>query len=279
MRELSELVVLIKGGGEVASGVAHKLHRSHFKVCLTEIALPLAVSRGTAFSEAVFDGTKTVESITAELVLPLLKDIQRAWKRGHIAVTIDPEATVRNILLPDVVIDATMAKHNIGTKTTDAPLVIGLGSGFSAGKDVHIVIETLQGRNLGRVITEGEAAKNTGEPVVIANLGKERVVWAPEAGTFTTRMEIGQTVQPGEEVGRIGNISLTAPLGGTLRGLIRNGVIVRKGEKLIEVDSVNDISICFVIRDKMRTIAGGVLEAIMMKCNTTTKSRKGASNA
>jgi xanthine dehydrogenase accessory factor len=92
-------------------------------------------------------------------------------------------------------------------------------------------------------------------------------------------MEIGQSVQPGEEVGRIGNISLTAPLGGTLRGLIRNGVIVRKGEKLIEVDSVNDISICFVIRDKMRTIAGGVLEAIMMKCNTTTKSRKGASNA
>ena len=271
MGELSELVVLIKGAGEIASGIAHKLHRSHFKVCLTEIALPLAVSRGTAFSEAVFDRTKVIEGVTAELVPLTLNDIKLAWKRGNIALVVDPETKARNILQPDVVIDAIMAKQNIGTKITDAPLVIGLGTGFSAGKDVHLIVETLQGRNLGKIITDGKAQENTGEPVVIANLGKERVVWAPEAGIFTTGLEIGRSVQTGEEVGRIGNISLTAPLGGTLRGLIRNGVVVRKGEKLIEVDSVNDSTICFIIRDKMRTIAGGVLEAIMMKFNTPFK--------
>jgi xanthine dehydrogenase accessory factor len=267
MRKLAEMVVLIKGGGEVASAVAHKLHRSHFKVCLTEIPGALAVSRGTAYSEAVFDGTKVIEGVTAELVRPILKDIKLTWQHNHIALIIDPEAAIRKVLQPDVFIDGTMAKRNTGTKITDAPLVIGLGTGFIAGKDVHMIVETLQGANLGRVITDGEAAQNTGEPVSIAGLGKERVVWAPEAGTFTTKLEIGDKVTIGQEVGRIGNISLTAPMAGMLRGLIRSGVVVRKGDKLIEVDPVNDSSICFIIRDKMRTIAGGVLEAIMIKYN------------
>ncbi len=279
MRELFELVVLIKGAGEVASGVAHKLHRSHFKVCLTEIPLPLAVSRGTTFSEAAFDGSKEIEGVTAEMVPLTLKDIQVAWKQGNIALVIDPETKARNILHPDVIIDATMAKRNTGTKITDAPLVIGLGSGFTAGKDIHVIVETLQGPNLGRIITEGKAEKDTGEPVIIAGLGKERVVWAPQAGTFNTKMEIGDRVKAGQEVGKIADISLKAPFQGILRGLIRNGVGVRKGEKLIEVDTVNDSSICFIIRDKMRTIAGGVLEAILMKYNIPGKSRKGATDA
>lgn len=279
MRKLSELVILIKGGGEVASGIAHKLHRSHFKICLTEIPGALAVSRGTAFSEAVFDGTKTIEGITAELVKPTLKDIKIAWRRNHIALIIDPETAIREVLKPDVLIDGTMTKRNTTTKITAAPLVIGLGTGFRAGKDVHIVIETLQGPYLGQIIMKGKAKENTGEPVYIAGLGKERVVWAPEAGIFRTIKEIGQSVQAGEEVGKIGKIPLIAPMDGMLRGLIRNGVRVRQGDKLIEVDPVNDSSICFLIRDKMRTIAGGVLEAIMMEYNTSTRPDKGVTHA
>ena len=279
MRKLSELVVLIKGAGEVASGIAHKLHRSHFKVCLTEIPLPLAVSRGTAYSEAVFDGTQTIEGVTAELVPLALKDIRLAWQRGNIALVIDPPTKALTILKPDVLIDATMAKRNIGTKITDAPLVIGLGSGFTAGRDVHLIVETLQGPNLGQVITAGKAAQNTGEPVIIAGLGKERVVWAPQPGTFTTNFNIGDRVKAGQTVGQIAGILLQAPLSGILRGLIRSGVAVREGEKLIEVDAVHDRSICFLIRDKMRTIAGGVLEAIMIRYNLPGKSGTGASYA
>ncbi len=267
MRRLSELIVLIKGGGEVASGVAHKLHRSHFKVCLTEIPEALAVSRGTAFSEAVFDGTKEIEGVVAEKVNSTSRDIQKAWQRDRIALIIDPDTEIRTLLKPDVFIDATMAKKPTGTKITDAPLVIGLGTGFVAGKDVHLIIETLQGPNLGRIITEGRAQENTGEPVFIVGLGKERVVWAPKPGIFNTKLEIGNNVAAGQEVGRIGNAVLKAPMAGMLRGLIRDGVNVRKDEKLIEIDPVNDSSICFIIRDKMRTIAGGVLEAIMMKFN------------
>ncbi|MBN1368384.1 MAG: hypothetical protein JW967_10720, partial [Dehalococcoidales bacterium] len=186
MHKLSELEVLIKGGGEVASGVAHKLHCSHFKVCLTEIPGALAVCRGTAFSEAIFDGTKEIEGVTAELVPPTLKDIQKAWQHDHIALIIDPNAAIKEVLKPDVIIDGRMIKKPTDTKITDARLVIGLGTGFTAGKDVHIVVETLQGPNLGRLITEGYAAANTGEPLIVGGLGKERVVWAPEPGTFTT---------------------------------------------------------------------------------------------
>ncbi len=268
MRKLSELIVLIKGGGEIASGIAHRLHRSHFHVCLTEIADPLAVSRGTAFSEAVFDGVKTIEGVTAQLVSALPEEIYRAWQQENVPVVIDPEASIREKIKPDVLVDSIMAKRNTGTKITDAPLVIGMGTGFYAGRDVHIVVETNHSNNLGRVIVDGEAEKDTGTPVAIGGLTKERVIWAPEAGVFTTDMEIGDSVVTHQIVGWVGKQPLEAPMGGILRGLIRDGVRVSKGTKLIEVDPVNDKAVCCVIRDKMRAIAGGVLEAIMLKFNT-----------
>jgi len=268
VRKLSELIVLIKGGGEVASGIAHRLHHSHFRVCLTEIANPLAVSRGTAFSEAVFDGVKTVEGVTAKLVSVSPEEIYRAWQQGNIPIVIDPEASIKEKIKPDILVDAIMAKRNIRTKITDASLVIGMGTGFYAGRDVHIVVETNHSDNLGRVILEGEAEKNTGTPVAIGGLTKERVIWAPQAGVFTTDREIGDSVVAGEVVGWVEGLPLKAPISGVLRGLLRSGVRVSKGTKLIEVDPVNDKAVCYVIRNKMRAIAWGVLEAIMLKFNT-----------
>lgn len=267
MRKLSELIVLIKGGGEVASGIAHRLHRNHFRVCLTEIANPLAVSRGTTFSEAVFDGVKTIMGVKAELVPASPEEIYRVWQQENIPIVIDPEASIKDELKPDVLVDAIIAKRNTGTEITDAPLVIGVGPGFYAGRDVHIVVETNHSHNLGRVIVEGEAERNTGIPLAIGGLTKERVVWAPQAGIFTTDKEMGDSVVAHQIVGQVGDVPLEAPIGGMLRGLLRDGVRVSKGSKLIEIDPVNDRAICNFIADKMRKIGDGVVEAIMLKFN------------
>ena len=166
---------------------------------------------------------------------------------------------------PDVLVDAIMAKRKSDSKITDAPLVIGVGPGFYAGRDVHIVVESSHSSNLGRVILKGWAEKNTGIPVTVGGLTKERVVWAPKAGIFTSNREIGDSVVAGEVVGWVGDRPLKAPLSGMLRGLLRSGVRVSKGSKLIEVDPVSDKAICNIIRDRMSTIAEGVLQAIMLK--------------
>jgi len=267
VRKPSEFTVLIRGGGEVASGIAHRLYRSHFRVCIAETANPLAVSRGVTFSEAVFDGIKTIMGVTAELVSASPEEIHGVWERGNVPVIIDPEASIKDKIKPDVLVDAIMAKRNIGTRITDAPLVIGMGPGFYAGRDVHIVVETNHSNNLGRVILEGEAEKNTGTPVPVGGLTKERVVWAPQAGIFISNKEIGDSVVAGEVVGWIGDQPLRAAISGMLRGLLRSGVKVPKGAKLFEVDPVNDAAICNFITDKARTIGEGVLKAIMLKFN------------
>lgn len=265
MRKLSEIIVLIKGGGEVASGVAHRLYRSHLRVCLTEIANPLAVSHGVTFCEAVFDDEKTIEGVTAELVSASAGEIQRVWREGNIAIVVDPEALVRERLKPDVLVDATMAKCNTGVKSGDAPLVIGLGPGFCAGRDVHIVVETNHSSNLGRVILEGEAEEDTGDPVAVGGFTRERVVWAPHPGIFVTEKEMGDSVVGGEVIGQIGGRPLESPMNGILRGLMRNGVSVPKGAKLIEVDPVHDKAICDLITDKMGVIGEGFLKAIKLR--------------
>jgi len=268
---LHELAVLIIGGGEVASAVAHRLYRAHFKVCITEIGQPLAVSRGTTYSEAVFDSSKTIEGVTAELTPAKAADIRSSWRRGIIPLVLDPAGTVRNIVNPDVLIDATMRKIDTGVRRADAPLVIGSGVGFNAGQNVHAVIESNNSNSLGRVIWNGPAEANTGLPVRIGGLDTGRVVWADQPGLFTSARQIGDVVAAGDIIARLNDISLAAPVAGILRGLIRSGVNVRKGDKLIEIDPVNDKSVCYVIRDKMRAIAGGVLEAILYTYNSGTE--------
>ncbi len=264
--KLTELVILIKGGGEVASAVAHRLHNAHFKVFLTETPNPLAVSRGVSFSEAIYNDEKEVEGVTAKLVKSA-GEITEVWEEKKLPIIVDPETAIKDTLHTDIVIDAIMAKRNLGTKLTDASLVIGLGPGFYAGKDVHMVVETNNSESLGRVIFEGEAEKNTGIPVTIGGLTSERVIHAPDDGLFLARVDIGDTVTAGEVIASLGDKMIKAPISGLVRALLRSGIPVKKEVKLAEIDQMGSREQCFSIRDRMRSIAGGVLEAILVRFN------------
>jgi xanthine dehydrogenase accessory factor len=265
-KKLNELTVLIKGGGEVASGVAHRLFRAHFNVCLTEAPYPQAVSRGVSFSEAVYDGEKEVEGVAAKLVKSA-GEILTVWGENKIPIIVDPEAAIKDTLRPSILIDAIMAKRNLGTRLTDAALVIGLGPGFQAGKDVHLVVETNNSERLGEVIFTGEAEENTGIPIAIDGLTSERVLHSTEEGLFVTDKEIGEQVTVGEVIASVGGQAVKAPISGVVRALLRSGIQVKEGTKLVEVDQVASKEICYSIRARVRAIAGGVLEAILIWFN------------
>ena len=261
------MVVMIKGGGEVASAVAHKLARCHFKICLTEVAQPIAISRGVSFCEAIYDGEKEVEGIIAKRITSA-EVITSSWEENKLPILVDPEARIRKWLHPDILIDAIMAKRNLGTKITDAPLVIGLGPGFQAGRDVHAVIETNNSENLGKVILTGEAESNTGIPLEVAGFTVERAMFSLEEGLFHSSKEIGDMFSAGDPVAWVGNQPVKAKIDGVLRALMRDGVKVDNGTKLGEVDPRGSRELCYTIRPRMRAIAGGVLEAILMQINT-----------
>jgi xanthine dehydrogenase accessory factor len=263
---LANLVVLIRGGGEVASGVAYKLARARFRVCMTEVSQPLAVSRGVAFCEAVYDGEKEVEGITAKLVASS-DQIEGVWRQNKLPIIVDPDAMVKDRLKPTVLVDALMAKQNLGTKLSDAPLVIGLGPGFQTGRDVHVIIETNNSERLGRVIADGKAEANTGIPVAIGGLTEERVLHSPGDGQFKTDKDIGDMVAAGDIVASVVGQPLKAEISGVVRALLRDGIMVGKGVKLGEIDPSGDREAPFTIRPRVRAIAGGVLEAILMRFN------------
>ena len=263
---LTRLVILIKGGGEVASAVAHKLFRAHFRVCMTEIPHPVAVSRGVAFCEAIYDGEKQVEGVVAELVSSA-EDFSQTWTENKLPIIVDPQASIRNSLHPDVIVDAIMAKRNLGTKINDAPVVIGLGPGFCVGKDVHMVIETNNTESLGKVILSGEAEPDTGIPLNIGGLTEERVLHSPTKGLLHSVREIGDLIAAGDTIAWVNNRPVKAKINGVLRALLRDGVEVYKQTKLGEVDPSGDKQACYTIRPRMRAIAGGVLEAILMHFN------------
>jgi len=255
--------ILIRGAGEMATGIAFRLAASGFPVCVTEVPNPLAVSRANTFSDAVFDGEKTVCGITAVRVAASVKEIAAVWQKGNIPLVIDPDAAIRTLLRPDVLVDAIMAKKKTVTGIDYAPLVIGIGPGFYAGRDVHIVIETNDSQgNLGKVIFQGEAEKNTGVPVAVGGVTFDRVLWAPESGLFKSDLQIGDPVIEGQIVGKVNNILLTAKISGKLRGIIRDGTVVPLGAKLIEIDSINQESVFYPIRGKIWNVGGAVVEAI-----------------
>jgi xanthine dehydrogenase accessory factor len=264
--KLNDLVILIRGAGEMATGVAHRLASCHFKVCMTETSNPQAVRREVAFSEAVYDSEKEVEGIAAKRV-ESADHISEVWREGKIPVLIDSEAKIIDFLKPDVLIDATLVKKNLGTKITDAPLVIGLGPGFHAGKDVHLVIETNRGHNLGRIISNGEAEPNTGIPGSIGGYTEERVIRAPGGGKFNALRKIVDGVRANEKVGTIENLAVRSRIAGVIRGLLRDGTEVWKGMKLGDVDPRGMKAHCYTVSDKARTISGGALQAILEHFN------------
>lgn len=265
--KLTRLVVLIKGGGEVASAAAHRLFHAHFRVCMTEIPRPIAVNRGVAFCEAIYDGEKQVEGVVAKLV-GSTRDFLPTWASNKLPIIVDPRASIKDSLHPDVIVDATMAKKNLGTEITHAPLVIGLGPGFRAGIDVHMIIETNNTESLGKVILSGEAEPNTGVPLNVGGFAEERVLRSPINGTFHSVREIGDPVAAGDTVARVGDHPVKAQISGVLRAILRDGVEIDKHTKLGEIDPSGDKQVCYIIRPRMRAIAGGVLEAILMHFNT-----------
>jgi xanthine dehydrogenase accessory factor len=257
-----ELIVLIKGAGEQASGVAYRLSCCHFKVVMTELPSPLAERREVTFCEAVYEGQKEVEGLVAELV-HTTADIHRVWHDRRLPILTCDADRIEQYLRPHVVIDGTMVKRNTGTRITEAPLVIGLGVGFEAGVDVHVVVETNRGQNLGRVIYKGRAEANTGIPDDICGLTIERVFHAPKTGRFFARKKIGDYIEAGEVVACVDEIPITSKISGVVRGILRDGIEVRKGVKAGDIDPRSIKEYCFTISDKPRAIAGGVLEAIL----------------
>ena len=262
-KRIGDLVVLIRGAGEMASGVAHRLHQSHFKICMLEIPHPIAVRREVSFSEAVYDGKKEVEGVWAKLI-STPEEISSVWEKGKIPILIDPDGKeTRHFLRPDVLIDAVMAKKNLGTQINDAPLVIGLGPGFTAERDVHIVIETNRGHHLGKVILDGTAESDTGIPGEIGGYAVERVLRTMKKGIFHPHKSIGERVNKGSVVAVVDDFPVIAKISGTVRGLLREGVEVKKGMKVGDIDPRGKKEFCFTISDKARAIGGGVLEAIL----------------
>ncbi len=262
-KRMDDLVVLIRGAGEMATGVAHRLHQSHFKICMTDIPYPLAVRREVAFSEAIYEGEKEVEEVRTKLISKP-EEIESVWKKSHIPILVDPDGKkTRNFLKPDVLIDAIMAKKNLGTQIHDAPLVIGLGPGFTSGKDVHLVVETNRGHNLGRVIFNGPAESDTGIPGEVGGYAIERLLRTMKKGIFHPQKSIGERVNKGAVVAVADDFPVIAKISGVVRGLLREGVEVKKGMKVGDIDPRGKKELCFTISDKARAIAGGVLEAIL----------------
>lgn len=261
-------LIIVRGGGDLASGTIYKLYKAGFAVLILEIGNPSAIRRNVAFSEAVYNGSQTIEDVTATLVRTTDEALV-CIEEGGLPLLVDPEAKAIEELNPEAVVDAILAKKNLGTHRKMAPITIGLGPGFTAGEDVDAVIETKRGHHLGRVIYEGEAIANTGIPGIIGGYGKERVMHSPAAGILHNVRKITDTVKKGEVIATIETkegeeVPVYASLDGILRGLIRDGYPVTKGFKIADIDPrLDQLENCFTISDKARCIAGGVLEAVM----------------
>lgn len=251
---------LIKGAGDLATGVALRLLRSGFSVVMTEIARPTVVRRTVAFAEAVYEGRAVVEGVEGVRVEDA-RGVEDVLARAAIPVLVDPKASVRGWMEPRLLVDAIVAKRNLGTSINDAPAVVALGPGFVAGRDVHAVIETMRGHGLGRVIIDGEALPNTGGPGELGGVTRDRVIRSPAAGVFRSVREISDHVSVDEIVGYVGNVPVKSRLDGVVRGLLHSGLEVTIGFKLGDVDHGAGREECYLVSDKAMAIAGGVLEA------------------
>ena len=260
-------LIVVRGGGDLATGTIHRLCSAGLRVLVLETEYPAAIRRQVSLCEAVYEGETTVEGLRAVRVEDLT-GAETVWASGAVPVLVDPEGQSIAAAKPAVVVDAILAKKNLGTTRAMAPLTIALGPGFAAGRDVDFVVETKRGHKLGRIITEGEAIPNTGVPGVIGGYGAERVIHAPAAGIFRDVRTIADFVEAGETIAVIETpegekIPVTTQIAGILRGLLRDGYPVTKGFKVADVDPrKTELENCFLISDKARCIAGSVLELV-----------------
>ena len=253
--------ILIKGAGDLATGIAYRLRRCGHDILMTETAVPTTVRRTVAFSRAVYEGRAEVEGIKAVLVHSI-GEADKVIASDRVAVIVDPEAAIKDEFAPDAVIDAIIAKKNLGTSINDAGLVIGVGPGFTAGVDCHCVVETKRGHYLGRTIYKGSAIPNTGIPGEIGGYSVERIIRAGADGEFHPVRQIGEKVLEGDVVAESGGVEIKALMPGIIRGMLQEGVQVRAGIKCGDIDARCEVSHCYTISDKARAIGGGVLEAV-----------------
>ncbi len=256
------MFALIRGAGDLASGIALRLWHSGFDVVMTDVEHPTSIRRTVSFSQAVVKGRTEVEDVSAQRA-ENITHARELLKRDILPVFVDPECRCREELMPDVLVDAILAKRNLGTSITDAPIVIGVGPGFEAGVDCHAVVETMRGHTLGRAIYHGSALPNTNIPGLIGGFAGERVLRAPDEGVFRGTRQIGDAVCAGDIVGYVGDKPMLCTIDGVLRGLLADGTRTHRGMKAGDVDPRGEKEYCDTVSDKALAIAGGVLEAIL----------------
>ena len=256
------MLVIIRGAGDLATGIALRLKRAHISVIMTDIPAPTAIRRTVAFSQAIVLGETKVEDVTArrvetpEAAMALLQE-------NVVPVLADPEGACISILKPDAVVDAILAKRNLGTRITDAPVVIGVGPGFTAGVDCHAVVETMRGHTLGRVIYRGSALPNTSIPGLVGGVAGARVLRGPAAGLLPQLADIGATVAEGDVVATVEGQPMRCTISGVLRGILSDGTPVFRGMKAGDVDPRGKREYCDTVSDKALAVGGGVLEAVL----------------
>lgn len=271
MKEQTQPWVLVRGAGDLATGVILRLERCGFRVAAAECAAPSAIRRKASLCEAVWQGSAQVEGVTCRKVSSV-EQAEAVQSRGEIPLLVDPQCCCLGQLRPAAVVDAILAKRNLGTSRAMAPMTVGLGPGFVAGAEVDAVVETMRGHDLGRVIWEGSALPNTGIPAPVEGWGKERVIHAPAAGPLEQvpgpdgqLVDIGAWVSRGQLIARVGGQPVCATLDGVLRGLIRPGYPVTAGMKIADIDPrPGSAAWCGTVSDKARAIGGAVVEALLV---------------
>lgn len=265
--ERQRQLIIVRGGGDIATGTIHRLHRCGYPVLVLETGTPSAIRRQVAFSEAIYDGSSEIEGVTC-LKVSSYEETKAVWEAAAVPVMIDERCDILKRVRPWALVDAILAKKNLGTTRVMADKTIGLGPGFTAGEDVDLVIETMRGHDLGRILSKGCALPNTGVPGRIGGFDKERVIHSPAQGILFGTVRIGDRVEKGQPIAIIvtgqGEVTVEASLTGLVRGLIRDGYPVTKGFKIADIDPrEQEFENCFTISDKARAIGGSVLEGLL----------------
>lgn len=265
--------ILIRGAGDIATGIALRLYRAGMQVVMTDLPAPTAIRRTVCFSQAIILGEMTVEDVTARRA-ETPDQAEALLAQGLIPVLADPDCTCRTRLRPDALVDAILTKRNLGTTMDDAPIVVGIGPGFTAGEDCHAVVETMRGHTLGRVIYRGSALPNTNIPGLIGGYAGERVLRAPADGIFCQKLEIGAVVRAGDVAGEVAGQPMRCTIDGVLRGILADGTPAFRGMKAGDVDPRCKPEYCTTASDKALAVGGGVLEAVLHLHHQHPKTRK-----